>query len=85
MHARKKGPKLGSVHAENEAMKDVFVRCHKETAVQVCTLIIVLYCSITGNIEAMTAVLVSDIGNLTLRSVCIECIINRRTAMSPEN
>jgi hypothetical protein len=55
MHARKKGPELGLVYGENEAMKDVFTRCHKVTAVQVCTLIIVLYCSVTVNIDAMIA------------------------------
>ncbi len=29
MHARKEGPKWGSVCAQNEAMKNVFTRCHK--------------------------------------------------------
>ncbi len=55
MHARKKGPELGSVHAQSEAMKDVFARCHKKTAVQVCTLTIMHYCPVTVNIDAMIA------------------------------
>ncbi len=52
MHARKKGPEMGSVHARNEAMKDVFVRCHEKTAVQVCTLTIMNYCLATVNTHA---------------------------------
>jgi hypothetical protein len=55
MHTRKKGPELGSVHAQSEAMKDVFARCHKKTAVQVCTLTIMHYCLVTVNIDAMIA------------------------------
>ncbi len=55
MHARKKGPELGSVYAQNQAMKDVFTRCHTKTAVQVCKMIVVLYCSATVNIDAMIA------------------------------
>ncbi len=35
MHARKKGPELGSVYAQSETMKDVFARCHKKTAVYI--------------------------------------------------
>jgi hypothetical protein len=34
-------PEWGSVQAWNEAMKDVFARCFKKMAVQVCTVIIV--------------------------------------------
>ncbi len=47
MHARKKRPELGSVYAQSEAMKDVLARCHKKTAVQVCTLTIMHYCPVT--------------------------------------
>jgi hypothetical protein len=66
LHARKKGPELGSVHAQSEAMKDVFPRCHKKTTVQVCTLTIMHYYPVTVNFDAMMLVLVSDIGNPTL-------------------
>jgi hypothetical protein len=55
MHARKKGAELGSVHAQSEAMKDIFVRCHKKTAVQVCTSTIIHYHPVTVNIDAMIA------------------------------
>jgi hypothetical protein len=41
---------MGSVYARTEAMKDVFARCHEKTAVQVCTLMILL---VTVNIDAM--------------------------------
>ncbi len=40
MHAHKERPEWGSVYAQNKAMKDVFARCLKKTAVQVCTLTI---------------------------------------------
>jgi hypothetical protein len=30
MHAHKKGPEMGSVHAWNEAMKEVFARRHEK-------------------------------------------------------
>jgi hypothetical protein len=52
MHVRKKGPELGSVHAQS-AMKDVFVRCHMKTAVQVCTFTSMHDCPVTVNIDAM--------------------------------
>jgi hypothetical protein len=55
MHARKKGPELGSVYAQSEAMKDVFARCHKKTAVQVYTLTIMHNCPVTENINAIIA------------------------------
>ncbi len=71
MHARKKWPEVGSVHARNEAMKDVFARCHEKTAVQVCTLTIMHYCSVTVNIHAMMHMLLSNIDNLTLPSLCV--------------
>ncbi len=41
MNAHRERPEWGSVQAWNEAMKDVFVRCFKKIAVQVCTLIII--------------------------------------------
>ncbi len=47
MHARRERPEWGSVQACNEAMKDVFARCIKKMAVQVCTVII--KCSISCN------------------------------------
>ncbi len=53
MHAHKKGPELGSVYTQSEAMKDIFARCHKKTAVQVGTLTIVHYCPVTVNIPAI--------------------------------
>jgi hypothetical protein len=34
---------MGSVYAQNEAMKDELARCHKKTAVQVCTLTVMHY------------------------------------------
>jgi hypothetical protein len=40
MHAHKERPEWGSVYAGNEVMKDVFARCLKKIAVQVCTLAI---------------------------------------------
>jgi hypothetical protein len=55
MHAPKKGPEMGSVHAWNKAMKDVFARCHEKTAVQECTLTIIHYCPVAVNIHAMIA------------------------------
>jgi hypothetical protein len=53
MHARKKGPELGSVYTQNEAMKDVLARCHKKTDVQVCTLTIMHCFSVTVNTRAI--------------------------------
>jgi hypothetical protein len=44
---------MGSGHARNEAMKDVFMRCHEKTAVQVCTLIIMHYCPVIVNIHTI--------------------------------
>jgi hypothetical protein len=41
MHAQRERPERGSVQAWNKAMKDIFVRCSKKIAVQVCTVIIV--------------------------------------------
>jgi hypothetical protein len=55
IHARKKGQELGSVHAQSKAMKDIFVRCHKKTTVQVYTLTTMHYCLVTVNIDAMIA------------------------------
>ncbi len=55
MHARKEGPERGSVHARNEAMKDIFARCHEKTAVQVCTLTIMHCCLVTVISHAMIA------------------------------
>jgi hypothetical protein len=72
MHARKEGPEGDSVHVRNEAMKDVFVRCHKKTAVQVCTLTIMHCCLVAANTHAMIACALSDIGCLSLPSLCIE-------------
>jgi hypothetical protein len=40
MHAHRERPEWSSVKAWNEAMKDVFARCFKKIAVQVCTVII---------------------------------------------
>jgi hypothetical protein len=40
MHAHWLRSEWGSVYARNEAIKDVFARCFKKTAVQVCTVII---------------------------------------------
>ncbi len=48
MHAQRERPEWGSVQAWNEAMKDVFARCFKKMAVQVCTVIII--CSISRNV-----------------------------------
>ncbi len=47
MHAHKERPEWGSVYAQNEAMKDVLARCHKKTAVQVCTLTI-MHCHLVS-------------------------------------
>jgi hypothetical protein len=40
MYAHKERPGWDSVYAQNEAIKDVFPRCLKKSAVQVCTLTI---------------------------------------------
>jgi hypothetical protein len=40
MHAHRERPEWGSVYARNEAMKDIFGRCHEKTAVQVYTMTI---------------------------------------------
>ncbi len=53
MHARKKGPEPGSVYAQNEVVKDVLMRYHKKTDVQVCTLTIIHCCPITVNIRVI--------------------------------
>jgi hypothetical protein len=53
MHARKKGPELGSVYTQSEAMTDVFAWCHKKTAVQLCSLTIVHYYAVTVNSRAI--------------------------------
>jgi hypothetical protein len=71
MHDCKKGPEVGSVQARNKAMNNVFVRCHEKTAVQVCTLTIMHYCPVTVNIHAMMHMLLSNIDNLTLPSLCV--------------
>jgi hypothetical protein len=47
MHARKERPEWASVYARNEAMKDILARCHKKTAVQVCTLTILHCCLVS--------------------------------------
>ncbi len=47
MHAPKERPEWGSVYAQNKAMKDVLKRCHKKTAVQVCTLTI-MHCRLVS-------------------------------------
>ncbi len=70
MHARETGPEVGSVDARNESMKDVFA-CHEKTAVQVCALTIMHYCPVTVNIHTMMHTLLSNIGNLTLPSLCV--------------
>jgi hypothetical protein len=49
------GAGAGSVYAQNEVMKDEFARCHKKTAVQVCTLTIIHYCPVTANTDATIA------------------------------
>jgi hypothetical protein len=41
MHAQRGRPEWGKVQAWNKAMKDVFARCFKKMAVQVCTVIII--------------------------------------------
>jgi hypothetical protein len=53
MHAHKKGPELGSIYTQNEAMKDVLARCHKKTDVQVCTVTIMHCCPVTVKIRAI--------------------------------
>jgi hypothetical protein len=53
MHARKKGPELGSLYTQNEAMKDILARCHKKTDGKVCTLTIMHCCPVTVNICAI--------------------------------
>jgi hypothetical protein len=53
MHAHKKGPEPGSVYTQNEAIKDILVRCHKKTDVQVCTLTIMHCCPVTVNIRSI--------------------------------
>ncbi len=45
-HAQKERPERDTVQAWNEAMKDVFTRCSKKTAVQVYTVIIMHSCNI---------------------------------------
>jgi hypothetical protein len=57
---------MGSVHAQNEPMKDEFSRCHEKTAVQVCTLTIMHYCLVTVNTHALIAYATADIDNLVL-------------------
>jgi hypothetical protein len=63
MHARKKGPEMGSVHARIEAMKDVFVRCHEKYIDD--------YCFVTVNTDAMMHVPCSDISNLISPVPCV--------------
>ncbi len=46
-HTHKERPEWGSVYAQNEAMKDILARCHKKTAVQVCTLT-VMHCRLVS-------------------------------------
>jgi hypothetical protein len=40
MHAQRERLERDSVQAWNEAMKDIFARCSKKMAVQVCTVIV---------------------------------------------
>jgi hypothetical protein len=47
MHAHKERPEGFSVHTRNEAMKNVFARCHEKTAVLVCIMTIMHCCLIT--------------------------------------
>ncbi len=42
MRAHRERPAWDSVYAWKEAMKDIFARCFKKTAVQVCTVIYAL-------------------------------------------
>jgi hypothetical protein len=51
MHAHRERPVWGSVLARKEAMKDVFARCFKKTAVQECTVIICNCCLIMSCIQ----------------------------------
>ncbi len=73
MHAHEERPEWGSVHAWNEAMKDVFARCYEKTAVQVCTLTIMHCCLITVNTHIMICMCyyVSNIGCLSLPSLFV--------------
>ncbi len=41
MHAQRERPERDAVLAWNEAMKEVFERCFKKIAVQVCIVIVV--------------------------------------------
>jgi uncharacterized membrane protein len=50
-------------------MKDVFVRCHKKTAVPVCTLTILHCCLVTVNIALLQHMLPSN--NWQLPSLCM--------------
>jgi hypothetical protein len=51
MHARKKRPEPGSIYTQMGAMKELLTRCLKKTDVQVCTLSVYIYCSVTADIR----------------------------------
>jgi hypothetical protein len=55
MNAQRERPERDSILAWNEAMKDVFARCSKKMAFQVCTVIIVLHRHRGGRMENINA------------------------------
>ncbi len=71
MHAERERPERGSVQAWIEAMKDVFARCSKKIAVQVCIVIIV--CSFIVHCVYMS----SKLAAFVLSFSCKSNIINR--------
>jgi hypothetical protein len=54
MNAHEGRPEWGSVYAQKEAMKDALARCHKKTAIQVCTLTIIHCRLVSVHIHVMT-------------------------------
>jgi hypothetical protein len=73
------GPEPGSVYTQSEVMKDVFMRCHEKTDVQVCTLTIVHYRPVTVNIRAITtyATFVQSAISISMHEYECDCNINR--------
>ncbi len=81
MHAHEGRSEWDSVYARNEAMKDAFARCHKKTAVQVCTLTIMHSCLISVGINVYdplvlpSSIQLSIIPILCVYRICIITVI----------
>ncbi len=66
MHSHRVRPEWGSVWAWNEDMKDIFARCLRKIAVQVCIVIIMHSCLISLCIHIIVSLLLQGIWSVIL-------------------